>query len=232
MEKFPEADQLIQPLDTGTNNSWTPGHCSPTTTCTENHAFRPTRLESGINHRVRDHGDHGWADLLGDSTRLAVDRTVGGDSRCGATGRDCKCSGRRTDPVVVLDARPSSHVRRGQRDRRSAQPGQPWVPHADGVPGTRRAGDDVPVLYRSGCVRSSRFIRAATTAMNAATMGMHPATAKMVSADTTSDKAPVTAVDTGTRAKVTNTSTLATRPSFSRGTRRCSKVARMTNAVP
>jgi hypothetical protein len=51
-------------------------------------------------------------------------------------------------------------------------------------------------------VSSSRFIRAATTAMNAATIGMHPATAKMVAADTTSDKTPVTAVDTGTRAKV------------------------------
>ena len=89
---------------------------------------------------------------------------------------------------------------------------------AGGIAATRRragrggpAGDDVAVVYRSGCVSSSRFIRAATTAMNAATMGMHPATAKMVSGDTTSDKAPVTAVDTGMRAKVTNTSTLATR---------------------
>jgi ABC-type uncharacterized transport system, permease component len=69
--------------------------------CTESHAFRPTRPESGIDHRVRDHGDHRWADLLGDSTRLAVDRPVGGDSRCSATGRRRRCAGRRTDPVVV-----------------------------------------------------------------------------------------------------------------------------------
>ena len=110
----------------------TPGHCSSTAICTETHAFRPTRPESGIDHRVRDHGDHRWADLLGDSTRLAVDRPVGGDSRCSATGRRRRCAGRRTDPVVVIDARPSSHVRRGQRDRRSAQPGQPWVCPADG----------------------------------------------------------------------------------------------------
>ena len=56
-------------------------------------------------------------------------------SRCSATGRRRRCAGRRTDPVVVIDARPSSHVRRGQRDRRSAQPGQPWVCPAEAVTG-------------------------------------------------------------------------------------------------
>src|SRR4029077_19568170 len=80
----------------------TPGHWSSAATWTDTHAFRPTRPESGIDHRVRDHGDHRWADLLGDSTRLTVDRSVGGDSRRCATGRGRRCGGRRTDPVVVI----------------------------------------------------------------------------------------------------------------------------------
>ena len=140
----------------------TPGHSSSAAIWTETHAFRPTRPESGIDHRVRDHGDHRWADLLGDSTRLAVDRPVGGDSRCSATGRRRRCTGRRTDPVVVIDARPGSHVRRGQRDRRSAQPGQPWVCPADAVTGTRlgrRATAAAAVRRRTADRRRSRTHR-------------------------------------------------------------------------
>jgi len=41
MEKFPKADQLIQPLDTGTNNSYL-GHLGEPTTGDSHHQARST----------------------------------------------------------------------------------------------------------------------------------------------------------------------------------------------
>src|SRR5689334_1879817 len=68
--------------------------------------------------------------------------------------------------------------------------------------------------------------------MAARTTGTTPAAVKIVSVDTTFDSGPATANDTGMNASDTKKSRLETRPSISRGTRRCSSVPQITLPAP